>query len=90
MTTTRRDGKAWAFGLVAAALVWSGSALALSGASPTPPGGQLAATAPGGTEGLAGPRNVSEAVRSGHAYPSAPDGRHLVRRPPPGVDPYGR
>ena len=86
----KRDGKAWAFGTAAAALVWSGSALALSGGAPTPPGGQLAATAPGGTEGLAGPRNVNEAVRSGHAYPVAPDGRHRVRRPPPGFDPYGR
>ncbi len=85
----KRDGKAWASGAVAAVLVWSGSALAFSGAAPTSPGGQLPATAPGGAEGLAGPRNVEEAVRSGHAYPATPDGRHRVRRPP-GPDAYGR
>ena len=89
MTTPKRDGKTWAFGAAAAALVWSGPALALSGAAPTPPGGQLSATAPGGTEGRAGPRNVDEAVRGGNAYPVAPDGRHRVRRLPV-LNPDGR
>ena len=45
----------------------SGPAFARGG-NLTPPAGQLAATAPGGTEGLAGPGNVDEAVRSGRAY----------------------
>ena len=87
----RRGGKARMFGAMAAiSLAWSGTASALSGGSYTPPGGQLPATAPGGTQGFAGPRNVDEAVRSGHAYPAAPDGRSRTRRPQPGYDPYGR
>lgn len=49
-----------------------GSALALSGGSFTPPGGQAPATAPGGTQGLAGPRNVSDAIRSGQAVEVPP------------------
>lgn len=32
------------------------------------PAGQAPATAPGGTQGLAGPGNVEDAVRSGQAY----------------------
>ncbi|MGU3537715.1 hypothetical protein [Methylobacterium sp. A54F] len=70
----------------------SGSALARGG-SYTPPAGQAAATAPGGTQGLAGPRNVSEAVRSGQAIgvPRRPD-RGGFPRPgerAPGVVPPG-
>ncbi|UMY19042.1 hypothetical protein MMB17_07020 [Methylobacterium organophilum] len=67
---------------LAAGLTLSPDGASARGGSFTPPGGQLAATAPGGTQGLAGPRNVSEASRGGHAY-----GRRerLLR-----VDPYGR
>lgn len=36
------------------------------------PAGRDPATAPGGTEGLAGPRNTTEAIRSGDAIPVAP------------------
>ncbi|WP_378972594.1 hypothetical protein [Methylobacterium komagatae] len=36
------------------------------------PAGRDPATAPGGTEGLAGPRNTAEAIRSGDAIPVAP------------------
>jgi hypothetical protein len=88
---TNRDCRVLALGVaIASTLTWSGAALALSGGSYTPPGGQLPATVPGGTEGRAGPRNVDEAVRSGHAYPAAPDGRYRARRLQPGSDPYGR
>ena len=86
----KRNSKAWALGVTAAALAWSGAALALSGAAPTPPGGQLPATAPGGTEGIAGPRNVDEAIRSGNAYAVRPDGSRKVHRRQRSVDPSRR
>lgn len=72
----------------------SGAALALSGASPTPPAGQPAATAPGGTQGLAGPRNVSDAIRGGQAIGVPPgavrgrDGRWYAAPPGYGYPPY--
>lgn len=36
------------------------------------PAGRDPATAPGGTEGIAGPRNEAEAIRSGDAIPVPP------------------
>lgn len=54
-------------GLPLVGLLLPDAALARGG-SFSPPAGQLPATAPGGTEGLAGPRNVEEAVRGGHGY----------------------
>ncbi len=36
------------------------------------PAGRDPATAPGGTEGIAGPRNTSEAIRSGDAIAVSP------------------
>lgn len=60
-----------------------GMALARGG-SFTPPAGQAPAKAPGGTQGLTGPRNVSEAARSGQAV-------GVPRRPPNGFSlPRGR
>ena len=52
--------------MMCAATACSGAALA-HGGSFTPPAGQAPATAPGGLQGQAGPRNVSDAVRSGQA-----------------------
>ncbi|MCJ2014715.1 hypothetical protein [Methylobacterium sp. J-076] len=53
------------------------------------PAGRDPATAPGGTEGLAGPRNEAEAIRSGDAIPVRPRGDGIpVETPaarPPGV-----
>ncbi|MGU3537311.1 hypothetical protein [Methylobacterium sp. A54F] len=46
------------------------------------PAGREPATAPGGTEGLAGPRNESEAIRAGDAVPVTP-GRGIPVEAPP-------
>lgn len=57
-----------------------GTALAQSTGAPA---GSEAATAPGGTTGMAGPRNEAEAIRSGDAVPVAPGAGVPV--PPPVV-----
>lgn len=54
--------------LLASGLAAASAPALARGGNLTPPAGQLAATAPGGTQGLAGPGNVEEAVRSGRAY----------------------
>ncbi|WP_375464104.1 hypothetical protein [uncultured Methylobacterium sp.] len=75
-------------GMVLAAIGWTGPVLA-RGAGATPPAGLAPATAPGGTEGLAGPRNAAEAVRSGQAIAVPPGAGGLrVRRPQ--AEPYRR
>ena len=53
---------------VSSLFLLGGSALAQS---QTAPAGREPATAPGGTTGLAGPRNVDEAIRDGDALPAA-------------------
>ncbi|HEX8375551.1 MAG TPA: hypothetical protein VF641_05125 [Methylobacterium sp.] len=45
------------------------------------PAGLAPATAPGGTEGLAGPRNEAEAIRSGDAIPVPPGGSGVAPEP---------
>ena len=47
------------------------------------PAGRDPATAPGGTEGLAGPRNEMNAVRDGDAVPVPPRAGE-IDTPPPG------
>ena len=49
------------------------------------PAGREPATAPGGTEGMAGPRNEAEAIRSGEAIPVPPGSEGV-----PVGDPAGR
>jgi len=53
------------------------------------PAGRDPATAPGGTEGIAGPRNAAEAIRSGDAVAVPPRGDGIPVQdppaPPPGV-----
>jgi hypothetical protein len=56
----------------------TGSALAQSVGAPA---GSDPATAPGGTEGIAGPRNEREAERRGDAIP-APRGIGIAAPPP--------
>lgn len=69
---------------------WLGAAsLASAQQSVGAPAGRDPATAPGGTEGIAGPRNEREAIRSGDAVPVAP-GRSGIPNaveavPPPGT-----
>ena len=46
------------------------------------PAGRPAATTPGGTEGMAGPANEEQAIRSGDAIP-APPGAGIPTEPPP-------
>ncbi|GLS42783.1 hypothetical protein GCM10007884_07680 [Methylobacterium brachythecii] len=58
-----------------------GPALAQSTGAPA---GSEPATAPGGTEGIAGARNEREAIRSGDAIP-APRGVGEPAPPPPGA-----
>jgi len=56
------------------------------GMGASPPAGLAPATAPGGTKGIAGPRNVDEALRSGQAYTFRPDvGGIRAYRPEPSV-----
>ncbi|KQP33133.1 hypothetical protein ASG60_16115 [Methylobacterium sp. Leaf469] len=59
----------------------AGPALAQSVGAPA---GSDPATAPGGTEGRAGPRNEREAIRSGDAIP-APPGIGEPILPPSGI-----
>lgn len=56
------------------------------GMGASPPAGLAPATAPGGTKGIAGPRNVDEALRSGQAYAFQPGvGGIRAYRPEPSV-----
>lgn len=55
--------------LLALSFGLAGTALAQSVGAPA---GREPATAPGGTEGLAGARNEAEAIRSGDAIPVPP------------------
>ncbi|SFM33136.1 hypothetical protein [Methylobacterium pseudosasicola] len=50
-----------------------GTAGAASAQSYGAPAGRDPSTAPGGTEGLAGPRNEAESIRSGDAVEVAPN-----------------
>ena len=59
----------------------AGSALAQSVGAPA---GRDPATAPGGTEGIAGPRNEMNAIRDGDAVP-VPPGRAGIDVEPPGA-----
>lgn len=69
-----------------AVLGLSGAALAQS--STGAPAGRDPATAPGGTEGIAGPRNEMNAVRDGDAVAVAPGGAGIpVDAPPPVMEP---
>ncbi|WP_019903500.1 hypothetical protein [Methylobacterium sp. 77] len=54
------------------ALLVTGTAAVALAQSYGAPSGRDAATAPGGTEGIAGPRNEAEAIRSGDAVPVPP------------------
>lgn len=63
-----------------------GAALAQSLSAPA---GRDPATAPGGTEGVAGPRNAREAIRSGDAVP-APRGLGEPVLPPSDTRPPDR
>ena len=87
-------------GLCAAVLLCAGPVgTAFAQQSYNPPAGREAATTPGGTEGIAGPRNEAEAIRSGDAVAVTPGADGLaVERPvapmpgeplvaPPGVRP---
>lgn len=69
-----------------------GAVSAATAQSNTAPAGTAPATAPGGEEGRAGPRNQAEAIRSGEAVgvpPGAvvgtPSGPGVVVEPPSGV-----
>lgn len=66
-----------------------GTAAAAQAQSVGAPAGRDPATAPGGTEGLAGPRNEAEAIRSGDAIPVPRRGEGVAVEdpavPPPGV-----
>lgn len=62
------------------ACILAGPALAQGGTGA--PAGMEAATAPGGTEGRAGPRNEAEAIRSGDAIPVPPGEGIPVERAP--------
>lgn len=52
------------------------------------PAGRDPATAPGGTEGIAGPRNEAEAIRSGNAIEVPARGEGIPVQEPP-VPPPG-
>lgn len=73
-----------------------GAAGAASAQSYGAPAGRDPATAPGGTEGIAGPRNEGESIRSGDAVEVAPSRGGIATEgraaPPPGVTeaPAGR
>lgn len=54
------------------------------------PAGREPATAPGGTEGIAGPRNAAEAIRSGDAVPVNPRGPAATGTVPTAPVPAGR
>ena len=57
------------------------------GMGASPPAGLAPATAPGGTQGIAGPRNAAEAIRSGQAYAVRPSRGDLrVDRPVSNAD----
>jgi hypothetical protein len=71
--------------LLAGAVALLAPTLAAHAQSVGAPAGREPATAPGGTEGLAGARNEGEAIRSGDAIP-VPPGR-AVTPPPPGTAP---
>lgn len=66
-----------------------GTAAAVQAQSYSAPAGREPATAPGGTEGIAGPRNEAEAIRSGDAVAVPPRGEGIPVQdpsaPPPGV-----
>lgn len=64
----------------------AGAALAQSTGAPA---GRDPATAPGGTEGIAGPRNEREAIKSGDAIP-APRGIGEPALPPVDTMPADR
>ena len=49
----------------------------------TAPGGELPATAPGGTEGVAGYRNAIEAIESGEGVPLGPRPGVVIEQPIP-------
>ena len=56
------------------------------GIGASPPAGLAPATAPGGTQGIAGPRNTAEAIQSGQAYAVQPGGGGVkVYRTMPGA-----
>lgn len=64
----------------------SGAALAQS--STGAPAGRDPATAPGGTEGIAGPRNEINAIRDGDAVVVPPGrGGVAIDAPPPAIEP---
>ena len=63
-----------------AGLAAGGSALAQSTGAPA---GRDPATAPGGTEGRAGPRNEMNAVRDGDAVPAPPQAGGVENDPAP-------
>lgn len=63
-----------------AGLGLSGGALAQSVGAPA---GQPSATAPGGTEGVAGPGNERRAIERGDAIPAPPGVGVPVETPPP-------
>ncbi|MHC2002608.1 hypothetical protein ACYQR9_19490 [Methylobacterium sp. CM6241] len=71
---------------LAAGLVIASASLAAA-QSYGAPSGRDAATAPGGTEGVAGPRNEAEAIRSGDAVP-VPQGAGGIRADEPKVPPH--
>ncbi|WP_375465554.1 hypothetical protein [uncultured Methylobacterium sp.] len=75
--------------LLCGVLGLSGAASAQS--STGAPAGRDPATAPGGTEGLAGPRNEADAIRNGDAIPVAPGrGGTEVDTAAPAADPVDR
>lgn len=61
------------------------SGVALAQSSTGAPAGSEPATAPGGTEGSAGPRNEMNAVRDGDAVPPG-NGAIAVDAPPPAME----
>ncbi len=83
-----------AMGFRTTALIGLGALVAMAGAasaqSTGAPAGREPATAPGGTKGLAGPRNAAEAVRSGDAIPVNPRGPAVTGTAPVARMPAGR
>ncbi|MEL6062041.1 MULTISPECIES: hypothetical protein [unclassified Methylobacterium] len=66
-----------------------GTAATAQAQSYSAPAGRDPATAPGGTEGIAGPRNESEAIRSGDAVVVSPRGDGIPVQEPPAPQPGG-
>ncbi len=65
-----------------------GAAAAAAAQSYSAPAGRDPSTAPGGTEGIAGPRNEAESIRSGDAV-EVPPSRGGVAVEEPAVPPPG-